>query len=338
MTKQSKKIWVALGSTAAILVIVAGSGWWYWQSLWSPAGGKNLTLEISSGDSLARITQQLEDQKIVHNARLLRYVLSQQGTDKRLQEGYYDFHGQMTLQEVAQRFQSPSRLILTVVTIPEGKRIRDLPAIFDKAGLDAKAIATELNNTSLSDHVGNARNLEGFIFPDTYHFRTKDSARMMVKQMVERMNSEFSAEHIATAKKLGLSVRDWVILASMVQAEAANDQEMPIIAGVFLNRLRIDMPLGSDPTVAYGLGKDLPQLDRSAGDFLTDTPYSTYTRRGLPAGPINNPGHAALQAVLHPKLTLADGREALYFLHAKDQKIYVNHTYGEHLSDNARYR
>lgn len=339
MTAPRRKLLPAiLGGLAALLLLIAGGSWLYWRSLWQPTGGEAMTLEIHQGDSLGKLTNQLEEKNIVRNARLLRYLLSKQGTDKRLQEGYYDFNGTMNLEEVAQRFQSPSRLMITSVTIPEGKRIRDLPAIFKKAGFDAAAIAEELKNTTLSSYVGNARNLEGFIFPDTYQFRTKDNARTIVKQMVERMNTELSAEHTAAAKALGLSVRDWVILASMVQAEAANNEEMPVIAGVFLNRLKVDMPLGSDPTVAYGLGKNLPELDRSAGDFVTDTPYSTYTRRGLPAGPINNPGRAALQSVLHAQLKLPDGRDALYFLHARDRKIYVNHTYNEHLRDNELHR
>lgn len=339
MTAPRRKLLPAiLGGLAALLLLIAGGSWLYWRSLWQPTGGEAMTLEIHQGDSLGKLTNQLEEKNIVRNARLLRYLLNKQGTDKRLQEGYYDFNGTMNLEEVAQRFQSPSRLMITSVTIPEGKRIRDLPAIFKKAGFDAAAIAEELKNTTLSSYVGNARNLEGFIFPDTYQFRTKDNARTIVKQMVERMNTELSAEHTAAAKALGLSVRDWVILASMVQAEAANNEEMPVIAGVFLNRLKVDMPLGSDPTVAYGLGKNLPELDRSAGDFVTDTPYSTYTRRGLPAGPINNPGRAALQSVLHAQLKLPDGRDALYFLHARDRKIYVNHTYNEHLRDNELHR
>ena len=123
----------------------------------------------------------------------------------------------------------------------------------------------------------------------------------------------------------------------MVQAEAANDEEMPIIAGVFMNRLRDGVRLGSDPTVAYGLGKDLPELDRSAGDFEKDHEWSTYTRKGLPKTPINNPGEAALLAVLKPERKLPDGRDAMYFLHGKNGKIYVNNTYDEHLADSNRY-
>ena len=154
--------------------------------------------------------------------------------------------------------------------------------------------------------------------------------------MVKRMNQELTLERTKMAEAEGLSVYDWVTLSSMVQAEAGNEKEMPLIAGVFINRLREGMPLGSDPTVAYGLGKDLPELNRSAGDFEKDTEWSTYTRKGLPKTPIDNPGEAALVAVLKPKLKLDDGRDALYFLHTPDGKIYVNHTFEEHQRDNAR--
>ena len=207
-----------------------------------------------------------------------------------------------------------------------------------RRGVRSPAVIVAGDVVALSPYAaGKQKNLEGFVFPATYEFRPKDSAQTIVKKMVERMNEEFTPGNVAKAKALGLDVRDWVTLASMVQAEAANNEEMPVIAGVFLNRLRDGIPLGSDPTVAYGLGKDLPELDRSAGDFKVDPHYSTYTRQGLPAGPINNPGEAALLSIVNPQRKMADGRDALYFLHAGG-KIYVNHTYAEHLRDNDRYR
>lgn len=104
--------------------------------------------------------------------------------------------------------------------------------------------------------------------------------------MTRRMEQEFTSAAKARLQQLGLqSIHDWVTLASIVQAEAANSSEKPLIAGVFLNRLEIGMPLQADPTVAYGLGKRLPELDRGAGDFEKDNSYNTYTRRGLPPGP-----------------------------------------------------
>ena len=128
-------------------------------------------------------------------------------------------------------------------------------------------------------------------------------------------SGEFPHELVSRLGELGLTVHQWVTLASMVQAEAANRGEMPVIAGVFLNRLELGMPLQSDPTVAYGLGKPMPALDAVAGDLRVDTPWNTYTRPGLPFGPIGNPGAEALDAVLEPQRYAEDGALYLFFLH-----------------------
>ncbi|WP_188902087.1 endolytic transglycosylase MltG [Deinococcus aerophilus] len=335
-----RALWIRilLGVVAALL-LAALAAFLYVRSVTAPAGGGPYTLEVKPGDTLGGVARELQQQQIVKNADVLRFVMRQNGTAGSLKEGLYDLSGDLSVQQVAEKLAGPARIPQVNVTVPEGWRLRDVPPIFQKAGFDGAAILAALQDPSLSAHAeGKQKNLEGFVFPDTYSFRPAETPRKIVQTMVERMNREFTPERVAQAKALGLSVRDWVILASMVQAEAANDLEMPIIAGVFLNRLEDGIALGSDPTVAYGLGKNLPELDRSAGDFTKDTPYSTYTRMGLPAGPINNPGEAALSSVLNANRKLADGRDALYFLHAPGGKIYVNHTYAEHLRDNARYR
>ncbi|WP_034385491.1 endolytic transglycosylase MltG [Deinococcus sp. YIM 77859] len=322
-----------------VLLLAALAAFWYLRSLTQPAGGAPYTLEVKPGDTLRRVARTLEERGIVKNADVLRFVMRQNGTAGSLKEGLYDLTGEMNVYQVADKLAGPARIPTVNATIPEGWRIKDIPPILAKAGFDAAGVRAALNDSSLSPYAaGQQQNLEGFVFPATYEFRVGESARAAVQEMVERMNAEFTPENVAKAKDLGLSVRDWVILASMVQAEAANDGEMPIIAGVFLNRLRDGIALGSDPTVAYGLGKDLPELDRSAGDFTKDTPYNTYTRQGLPAGPINNPGQAALLSVLNAERKLPDGRDALYFLHGLDGNIYVNHDYAAHLRDVARYR
>ncbi|WP_417926362.1 endolytic transglycosylase MltG [Deinococcus actinosclerus] len=322
-----------------LLFGVVGGALWYVRSLLGPAGGAAYTLTVKPGDTLAGVAATLQARGIVKNGDVLRFLMRRSGTAGSLKEGLYDLNGQMTAEQVAAKLAGPARIPTVSVTIPEGRRVRDLPAIFQKAGFDGAAILKVLNDAALSPYAsGKQANLEGFLFPATYDLRPQATPGQVVQTLLDRMNREFTPERVESARKLGLSVRDWVILASMVQAEAANDAEMPVIAGVFLNRLRDGMTLGSDPTVAYGLGKNLPELDRSAGDFTKDTPYSTYTRAGLPAGPINNPGQAALLAVLQPRRTLPDGRDAVYFLHGLDGKIYVNHTFAEHNRDIARYR
>lgn len=322
---------VLLGLVLAVLL----GAWSYWRGLQGPAGGAAYTLEVKPGDSLAAVARTLQAKKIIKNADVLRFTMKQAGTAGKLKEGLYDFTGDMNVQQVADKLAGPARIPVVSVTIPEGKRIKDIPAIFAKAGFPQKAIAEALQEAALSKYA--KKNLEGFVFPATYEFRPKDTALTIVKTLVARMDEELSPANIAAAKKLGLTPHDWVTLASMVQAEAANDKEMPLIAGIFLNRIREGIPLGSDPTVAYGVGKDLPELSRPAGDFLQKNGYNTYIIQGLPEGPINNPGQAALQSVLHAKRKMADGRDALYFLHGKNGKIYINHDYQSHLRDRDRY-
>ncbi|GMA16262.1 endolytic transglycosylase MltG [Deinococcus metallilatus] len=333
-------LWVkVLLALVALLLLAALGVFLYLRSLTQPAGGGPYTLEVKPGDTLPQVARTLQAHGIVKNADALRFVMRQNGTAGSLKEGLYDLNGGMNVYQVADKLAGPARIPTVDATIPEGWRLKDIPPILAKAGFDAAAVKAALGDPSLSPYTaGKQKNLEGFVFPAKYEFRVGEAPKEAVREMVTRMNEEFTPENVAKAKALGLSVRGWVTLASMVQAEAANDGEMPVIAGVFLNRLKDGIALGSDPTVAYGLGKNLPELDRSAGDFTRDTPYNTYTRQGLPPTPINNPGQAALLSVLNPKRQMADGRDALYFLHGLNGKIYVNHDYASHLRDVARYR
>lgn len=335
--RKTKKGWVALLILLFVILIPVG----IFRSLFGPAGNNKYTLEVKKGMSLAAIAKDLQEQGIIRNATVLRYIMRQSGTANKVQEGLYDLNGQMSASQIAEALAATPRFETFDVTIPEGRRIKDLPEIFEKAGLDGSTLAdfkSALRNSELVPYIKERQQtVEGFVFPATYEFRVDQGGEEIVTTMINRMRREFADEHVASAKALGLKVYDWVTLASMVQAEAANNAEMPIIAGVFLNRLRDKMTLGSDPTVAYGLNKDLPELNRYEGDFKKDHPYNTYTRQGLPVGPINNPGQAALLSVLTPERKLSDGRDALYFLHAGG-KIYVNHTYQEHQRDNDRYR
>ncbi|WP_293913067.1 endolytic transglycosylase MltG [Deinococcus sp.] len=324
-----------------LLVLAAAAAVYYLYNLTSSPGGPRYTLEVQPGDTLAAKASELQQKGVIKDARVLRFIMRQRGTAGGLKEGLYDIPANQSAFQVADDLASSPRIPTVSVTIPEGKRLKDLPAIFEKAGLSTPAqIRAALNDVQLSAGArqGKASDLEGFLFPATYPFRLKASGQDIVKTLSGRMDEELTPERVAQARKLNLTTFQWVTLASIVQAEAANAAEMPTVAGVFLNRLRDGIKLGSDPTVAYGLGKDLPDLDRTAGDFTKDTPYSTYTRMGLPKGPINNPGEAALTSVLSAKRTTEGGQTALYFLHGTDGQIHVNTNYAAHLRDIARYR
>ena len=320
-----------------LVLVVAGVGALaYISRLTGPAGGPALTLEVKPGDSLGEVAAKLERRGVLRSAQALRAIMRLRGTEGRLRDGLYDLPGNLSAFQVADVLEKPGRPRIVSVTIPEGRRLKDLPPIFAAAGLgSAVSMRAALNDAALSPYARG--NLEGFVFPATYPFRPEATPGEIVRALVARMQSEFTPARVASAKRLGLSVRGWVTLASVVQAEAGDDAQMAPIAGVFLNRLDAGMPLGSDPTVAYGLGKALPDLDRSAGDFTKDTPYNTYTRAGLPPGPIDNPGEAALKAVLNP-VREVNGKTALYFLHGKNGTLRVNASYAAHLRDVAKYR
>ena len=334
------QLWQTLLVILLVVLVLLAAALAYGYSLTRPpspaAASKPYTLEIKPGDTLTLAATRLEKSGVIRSPDVLRLIMRQRGTAGRLREGYYDLPPGLDAFQVADRLADTPRPRIRSVTIPEGKRLKDLPTILASARLGEEQNLA----ASLKTGAGKCpdRSLEGFLFPATYPFRPEATNAEIVAALRGRMDQEFTAERVQSARKLGLDTCGWVTLASMVQAEAANTAEMPTIAGIFLNRLKAGIALGADPTVAYGLGKDLNQLDRSAGDFTKDTPYNTYTRRGLPPGPINNPGEAALLSILNPKRTTSSGKEALYFVHGLDGKIHVNADYASHLRDVNRYR
>jgi UPF0755 protein len=168
-----------------------------------------------------------------------------------------------------------------------------------------------------------ASTLEGYLFPDTYRFARGLPAERILRRMLARFEQEFRSVQQQSGRQLGLSRHEVVILASLVEKETAVATERPLIAGVFFNRLRRGIPLQSDPTVIYGLERFDGNLTRA--HLQADTPYNTYTRQGLPAGPICNPGAAAVRAVLNPAST-----PYLYFVAKKDGTHQFSSTLAEH--------
>lgn len=300
--------------------------------------GNSAQVRIPKGSTASTVGEILERAGLIRSAGAFALYLRFSGRDKKLKPGFYRLEGR-GLRAVALALTDGSRPLTVSITFPEGWRAVEMAERLAENHLDGPAFLELVQNppTGLRPPEAKGPTLEGFLFPATYTFALDTRPEEIVQAMTRRMAQEFTPERLKKLQSLGLSVQDWVTLASIVQAEAANAQEKPLIAGVFLNRLEIGMPLQADPTVAYGLGKRLNALDRGAGDFATDTPYNTYTRRGLPPTAIGNPGLDALEAVLNPRRTDERGRKYLYFLHAQG-RLFVNTTFEGHLRDTARYR
>ncbi len=292
--------------------------------------------EILPGWGASRVASELAEADLVRSARFFSLWLRFEGTDTQIGEGLYDLSPAMSAHELAEALEAGGRPRVAGVTIPEGFRSVRVASRLAEAGLGAEEVLMQsilspggLRPSYVPEGVG----LEGYLFPASYEFPVRSTAVDALDVMVQRFERELTPEIEAALTSLNLSVHDWVTLASIIQAEAGNHEEMPVIAGVFLNRLDEGMPLQSDPTVAYGLGKRLPELDRNAGDFEAEHPWNTYVFAGLPPSPIGNPGRAALRAVFTPQRVNEANEPYFYFLHGRGGEFRPNVTFEAHNQD-----
>ncbi|MEJ2290331.1 MAG: endolytic transglycosylase MltG [Deinococcales bacterium] len=307
-----------LSALGVLLVLAAAALFVAYELTPVSATPSQVTFDVKPGWGGKEVAAALERHDLVRNARIFELYLRARGLDRSIGEGLYDLSPSMSAAQIAAALKKGGRPRTVHVVIPEGWRAQRIANALQAAGL-----GTAQSFLALVKHPGDLRpgfvpagdSLEGYLFPAGYDIPVRSTPKEVIELMLQRFRQELDASTEQQLRSRGMTVHAWVTLASMVQAEAANTGEMPIIAGVFLNRLDIGMPLQSDPTVAYGLGLPLPQL--KAGDLQRDNPWNTYTRAGLPKGPIDSPGNAALQAVLDPVRTDAQGQRYLYFLHAE---------------------
>jgi UPF0755 protein len=276
-----------------VLIGTAGGAAWL---LFTPFGPEAETfVEVPQGSSAARIGRLLESAGIIRT----RYAFDlmriwKHGT---LRAGEYRFDHPETLEEVYARIQRGD-VYTKAVVVPEGASMFDIAARLEQAGLGTRQefLKAAVQDTNMvADFDPHARSLEGYLFPDTYHFSRKATSGQIAATMVRRFRQ--------AATQIGLkeNVHAVVTLASLVERETAVDSERPLVASVFANRLAKKMPLMTDPSVIYGL--ELEQAWRGtiyASDLKHDTPYNTYLHAGLPPGPIANPGLPSLRAALKP--------------------------------------
>jgi UPF0755 protein len=259
-------------------------------------------VEIPPGSPISVIGQRLVDAGVVRDRLAFRYALWKTGESRRLQAGEYRFDRPMTSVEVVQKL-ARGDVYLLPLTFPEGLTIREMAALFEKAGVGPASgfIGAAARRELIADLDPQAADLEGYLFPDTYALPRRTTADRLVELMVQRFLRAFDEPLRTEAIARGYTVREAVTLASLVEEETARADERPLVAAVYVNRLRIGMGLQCDPTVIYALqraGTWTGNLRRE--DLLTDSPYNTYRFAGLPPGPIASPGRASLEAAIRP--------------------------------------
>jgi UPF0755 protein len=285
-------------------------------------------VEIPAGSGTRTIGDRLISAGVVRDELTFRAALWLSGDARRLKAGEYRFDRPMTARDVLAKI-ARGEVDLVQVTFREGLTIAEMAAIFESEQLGTAAAFREAakNGATLVHAVDPAAtDLEGYLFPETYSVSRRIAADELVRVMVGRFLEVLSPELRATAQARGLSVRQLVTLASIVEKETGAGSERPLVAAVYSNRLRIGMGLQCDPTVIYALqraGRFDGNLRRD--DLSFDSPYNTYRYPGLPPGPIAAPGKESLQAAASP----ADA-DYLYFVSRNDGSHAFARTLDEH--------
>ncbi len=307
------------------LVALGGWGWLAWQRLHEPFGraGETVTLSVPSGETAAQILERLAAAGVIADAETARLYLIHVLDDPPLQAGDYRFELPTTVPGVLAKLIEGA-VVLQPVTVVEGLTVEETARSLADQGFGSyeRYLPLVRSPELIADLDPVATDLEGYLFPDTYHFPRTATEDEVVRTMV----ATFRRRMAESFPDLALGVREWVTLASIVEKEAGLDAERPVIAGVYRNRLDRGIGLYADPTIIYALKK----LGRWDGDIRRkdlslDSPYNTYRNVGLPPGPICSPGLASLEAAAAP----ADV-PYLYFVSRNDGSHVFAETLREH--------
>ncbi len=291
-----------------------------------------LIVDIPAHEGLLAIADRLSRAGVVRSRAAFLALAVLRGSVRRLKAGEYEVPRDASTPDVLELLEA-GRVRQHVILHPEGATVGELARLLqDERLAAADDVLRAAGDARLLQGLGiPGPSVEGYLFPDTYRFVRGMSAEEMLTRMVQRTRAKLTPEMVAQAQARGLTVHQLLTLASIVEREAVDAGERRLIAAVFWNRLRRDMPLQSDPTVQYAVSKERRALTR--GDLATEDPYNTYVHRGLPPGPIASPGLAAIEATLDPAPV-----NYLYFVARDDRRHYFSTSVAEHNAAVARYR
>ena len=314
--------------------VSAGAGFLYLRghlAIPHPPVQTTTLIEIPRGLGNREVVRMLRERNLIADENVAFAYIVYSGANGKLRAGEYMFDRPMTVPEVVDKLVSGS-VYLHRFTVPEGLTIEEMAKKWEEQGFGPAADFLSAARDSVSlirDLDEKAESLEGYLFPETYSFPSRTTARQVVEAMVSGFKKVVDRlKQAVPPEQWPRSLRETVILASLVEAEAAHADERPIVASVYLNRLQRNIILQCDPTTIYALklaGKYRGTL--TLADLKFDHPYNTYRYPGLPPGPITNPGYAALEAAVKP-----DSTNYLYFVRTTGGR----HTFSANLAAHNR--
>jgi UPF0755 protein len=291
-------------------------------------------VQVTEGMSFKAIAATLQKEGIIRYRGYFEIIGRLQGITRKVRVGYYGLSSHMSLWEVLDALRK-GKIIEYEVVIPEGYNLYQIGWTLTGTPLissDPNDFIKVATDKKFAHDIGiDADRLEGYLFPDTYYLPKGITVTDIAKRMVQRYKDVFTEDLRKRAKELGYTEHQVVTLASIVEKEARVDSERKLISAVYHNRLKQGMKLQADPTAVYGLKAWITKV--TAQDLKRQTPYNTYLHKGLPPGPIANPGRGAILATLYP-----ENVDYLFFVAQGDGSHYFSKDYGEHGKAIGRYK
>jgi UPF0755 protein len=334
---------LTLGMTAATAWVIQGSSDLVDEVPSTPAptpsaSPEPIAVSVKAGEGVIEIGDALEDAGVIDSAIRFRVLVAFLGYEKMLQAGDYELEPDMPVLQVVYRMRrgivSPN-----FVTLIEGWRLEQIAEALDEQGIVSReefleaALAGNFDEFAFLRRLGPQTLLEGYLLPATYFYRRSDTAEDLIQQMLAAMDKGFTEELRSEALDAGITMHGVLTLASIIEREAKVPEERPIMAQVFLKRLRLGTALEADPTVQYAVAEDPASVEEfgywktqlTQEDLGVDSLYNTYRYGGLPPGPISAPRLASILAVIHPADT-----NYLFFVAKPDGSHAFAETFDEH--------
>jgi UPF0755 protein len=321
-------IWRLAGMTLSTLLVLGYAA--YRWGLMAPGGnGGAVAFDVKSGQRAPQVADALKTAGLIRDRNAFLTYINFHGLRSRLKAGSYSLDSAMSGQRIA-GVLTEGKATANRLVIPEGYRLSQIRQLLVEKGFSGvdfdAALAAPHAQAVLGSRPAGV-NLEGYLFPDSYTIGASTTPANLVDAMIDNFGQRVGPDYVKAFQSQGLTLHQGLTLASIVEREVNNAADRPIVAQIFLKRLRDKMPLGSDVTVEYA-----STLAGVPFNLDLDSPYNTRKFSGLPPGPICNPGLSALDAVAKPATT-----DYTYFLSGKDGKTYFAKTYAEHQQNIDKY-
>ncbi|QGT98908.1 Murein endolytic transglycosylase MltG [Candidatus Syntrophocurvum alkaliphilum] len=329
---------LVLGLCALFIIItVALIGYNLTNQQYLPVDPEDKTFKlvtIPENSTAPKVAEILKSHDLVHSESAFLNYCRKHGLDSKLQAGNYNLSRSQSVKEISDII-SKGKVVTVTFTIPEGYTVQQIGKLLVDSGMYEKddwnkALEAEYNYSFLPNCANINTKLEGFLFPDTYVISESTSSEQTLNLMLSTFKQIWDEEYTELAEKKGLSVKEAITIASLIEKEATVDNERAKIAGVIYNRLEKGMLLQIDAAVLYALGEHKNQVLYE--HLEVDSLYNTYKYTGLPPGPIASPGKASIEAALNP-----EDHSYLYYVHKGDGTHHFSKTHTEHINARIKY-